>query len=121
MAKELKVSGRMDYDDGDTRVAFDPGVLKIDSAGKQHVHTSQNVGTTEEALAVGDLTLLGWVMFFNHDPTNYVEIRAGSGLADFLRIEPRETSGPMRLAQDATLYAIADTAGVKLEYLIVED
>ena len=121
MAKELQAVGRMVYDDGDVRVSLDKGVLKIDSAGKQVVHHVQEIGTSEEALDVGDISTLGWIMFFNQDVTNFVEIRPGSAVADFLRIEKREFSGPMRLAQNATLYAIADTAAVKLEYLLIED
>jgi hypothetical protein len=121
MAKELTAAGRLLFDDGDTRVEFNKGVLTIDSTGKQVVHHIQSIGTSEEALDVGDITTLGWIIFFNRDKTNYVEIRPGSGLADLLRIEKREVSGPMRLAQDATLYAIANTAACELEYLLIED
>ena len=120
MAKELKASGRMVYDDGDTRVEFDRGVIKIDSAGKQYVHTSQNVGLAAEALDIGDMTALGWAIFFNLDPTNFVELRLVGASTEFVKIKPRETAGPFRLATNAP-YAIADTAGVKLEYMIVED
>jgi len=121
MSKELHAAGRMVYDDGDVRVSLDKGVLKIDSTGKQVVHHVQEIGTSEEALDVGDIGTLGWIIFYNQDITNYVELRPGTGVADFLRIEKREFSGPMRLAQDATLYAIANTAAVKLEYLLIED
>ena len=120
MAKEIQASGRLVYDDGDSLLAFDKGLQKLDSSGKQYVHTNQNVGTSEEALDIGDLTTLGWAIFFNHDPTNFVEIRPGTGGTDFLKIKPREVAGPLRLATNGP-WAIADTAGVKLEYLIIED
>tara|TARA_R110002020_G_scaffold35671_8_gene107444 strand:- start:1717 stop:2085 length:369 start_codon:yes stop_codon:yes gene_type:complete len=122
MAKELKTgSASMTFDDGDTRVRMSKAGLEIDTAGKQHIHTTQNIGTSPEALDLGDLTTLGWAFFFNQDKTNYVEIRPATGVADFLRIEKREWSGPMRLAPEAVPFAIADTDSVKLEYLIIED
>ena len=121
MSKEITVAGRLVFDDGKTRVAFHKGAIEIDSSGKQVIHHVQSIGTSEGALDLGDFTSLGVAMFYNRDAKNFVEIRPAAGVADFLKLKPGEFAGPMRLASDAAPRAIANTAAVELEYIIIED
>jgi hypothetical protein len=90
----------------------------FDITGSRFTHQVQTIGTSEEALVMGDLASAGWCFVFNHDDENFVEIRAGSGAADLVKVPP-ESPGLFYLAS-ATPYAIADTANCELEYLILE-
>lgn len=121
MSKEISVSGRLVFDDGKTRVTFNKGVMEIDSSGKQVVHHVQSIGhSADEALDKGDLTTLGWAMFYNRDATNYVTIHHGDDGTAVLKLKAGETAGPLRLGTN-TPWALANTAAVELEYLIIED
>ena len=72
------------------------------------------------AFKATDVTSLGWAMFKNLDPTNYLEIRMATGASnDHIRIPPGKTAGPFWFGSDVTApYAIANTAVCMLEYLI---
>lgn len=93
---------------------------QFDMSGTEFIHNTQIVGTSEEALLMGDVAAPGWAFFKNLDATNYVEIRAATGVADTLRLNAGEAA-VFRFAADATApFAIANTAAVRLEYLILE-
>mgnify|MGYP003653418521 CR=1 FL=1 len=128
MAKEITMSGRLVFDDGKTSVTFDKGVIKVDSAGKRVIQNVQTIQTTAETIGRGEpasggnLPIVpGVAMFFNRDQVNSVQISSASGGLNFLKLLPGEFAGPMRLARDATLNAVAQVAAVELEYIIVED
>ena len=121
MSKEITVAGRLVFDDGKTSVTFNKGVAEIDSTGKQVVHHIQSIDhAADEPLDKGDLTTLGWAMFYNRDPTNFVVIRHGDDGANFLKLKPGEVAGPLRLGTN-TPHALANDAAVELEYIIIED
>lgn len=81
----------------------------------------QTIGTTEEEIAIGDIGTKGFARFLNIDATNYIEI--GSYVAGtfypLVKMEPTDPAW-FRLA-GVTLYARANTAAAKLEYMIYED
>jgi hypothetical protein len=81
----------------------------------------QVVGTTHEALDVGDVATNGWIIAQNLDATNFVELGRDVSAAFYgtVRIEPGEIAA-LRLSQ-ATIYAQADTASVRLFYALYED
>ena len=93
---------------------------QFDLTGTEYIHNIASIGTSEEALAMGDVAAPGWCYMKNLDPTNYIEIRAATGVADSLRLNAGEFC-VFRFAADATApYAAANTAACRLEYLIVE-
>ena len=121
MSKEITVAGRLVFDDGKTSVTFNKGVAEIDSTGKQVVHHIQSIDhAADEPLDKGDLTTLGWAMFYNRDPTNFVVITHGDDGATFLKLKPGEVAGPLRLGTNDP-HAWANDAAVELEYIIIED
>lgn len=94
----------------------------ITVSGKRCIRHVQNIGTSEEAMVIGELATLGYCMIRNMDSTNYVEIRSGTGTANFMKLKAGESAGPFRFGSGATApYAIANTAAVDIEYLIIED
>ena len=66
----------------------------------------------------------GFVIMRNVDDTNFVDvgIDVAAAFEPMIRMEPGEPAC-FRLSKDAgaTLYAMADTAAVKIEYMILED
>jgi hypothetical protein len=126
MAKEITMSGRLVFDDGKTSVTFDKGVIRVDSAGKRVIQNVQTIQTTAEDIGRGEPTgqlpiVPGVAMFFNRDQTNSVQISSQSTGLSFLKLLPGEFAGPLRLAGDATLKAVALVAAVELEYIIIEE
>jgi hypothetical protein len=121
MANEITVSVSLNGEKGTKKDRRAFGGLQFDMAGNNFIHHTQSIGTSEEALVMsGDVTVPGWAVFFNHDDTNFVEIRPATGVADLVTVPPQ---GPalFKFASDATApFAIADTATCDLEYLIFE-
>lgn len=95
--------------------------LQFDMSGTEYMKRIQEVGTTEEALVMNaDSAVPGWGIYKNLDATNYVELRQGTGVADMVRMNAGEPA-MFRLAADATApFAIANTAAVRLLYMIFE-
>ena len=100
------------------RTSFGTGSKSIDQTTKRKVSNTQAVGTTHEALVMGEVATARWAYFENKDLANYVEVgtdSAGSFIA-FLRLDagqyvivPLATNAP---------YAKANTAALDLLYEI---
>jgi hypothetical protein len=119
MADEIKLSSLLSFAKGGRSAEFGALGQEIDMAGTDYVRATQTIGTTAEALMTGDMTNCGVLCIKNLDPTNYVNLRAGSGGADLVKIKAGECF-PLRLATN-TPYAIANTAPVEVEYLLLEE
>lgn len=119
MADEIAAIAGLSFTKGGKSASLASVRQLIDMAGGDYVHRNQTIGTSEEALSLGDIGTPGWCAFKNHDATNFVSLRAGSGLASMIKVKAGELV-VFRLAS-STPYAIADTAGCDCEYLIVED
>jgi hypothetical protein len=120
MADEITLTVKLRYEaDGDeTELGVDD--LSITVAGSQIVHNVQSVGTSEEALNLGEVATGGVLLAVNRDPTNFVELRAATGETDAVRLNAGEPA-VMRVSADAAApYVIADTAAVRLEYWLIE-
>ena|SRR5688572_23455516 len=122
MADELTIRATLNYSDSE---GSDDGIsedeILVDVATKRYIHLKQNIGTSEEALILGDLSSLGYAIFVNRDTTNFVEIRTGTGGTKIVKLKAGEKAC-FRFGSGVTApYAIADTAAVQLEYLIVND
>ena len=120
MANEVTVSASVRFRKGKVNVELPKAGLQFDVAGSKFVNRVQTIGTSEEAIGLGDVGTVGWFIGVNNDKTNYLEIRPNTGVADLIRMEPGEPA-LFRLAQDAVPYAIANTAACDLEYVLIED
>lgn len=122
MADELTLELRVSYAKSGTDLHWPDQAsrsIEIDVSSAALVHHKQTIGTTEEALALGDVTTGGWFFAINRDSTNYVEIRSGTGATDLVRLNAGEWCA-FRMSSDASApYAIANTAAVVLEYLLL--
>ena len=89
----------------------------VDLAGDAYISNVQTVGTSEEALLMGDVTAGGYIWVHNLDATNFVSLRPGTGTANCVRLNAGEYA---LFRASVALWAIADTASVQLEYLALE-
>lgn len=119
MANELTLSASMVYDDSeDTTLEAVVNDLAASVSTKRVIHAKQNIGITEEAIGLGDVSAPGWAVFVNRDETNFIELRVATSGAKFAKLRPGEFAF-LRLGAGAQApYAIADTAACQLEYWI---
>jgi len=97
-----------------------PSTQSIDVTGDHYNQTTQEIGTSAEALRLGEIGTPGYIMVHNLDATNYIEIGYDdSGFKPLVKLKPGEWS-LFRLAQAAP-QAKADTAACDLEFLLIED
>ncbi len=119
MANEIKANFSLSYTKGTSQVSFPGKQLSIDSASYPKITNTQTVGTTAEALVLGDVASCGSAVFTNTDSTNYVDIGVDvSGtFYGLIRLMPGQYAFAPRLATNAP-YARANTAAVSLDYTI---
>lgn len=89
----------------------------VDLAGDAYISNVQTIGTSEEALLMGDVTAGGYIWVHNLDATNFVSLRPGAGTANCVKLLPGEYA---MFRASVALWGIADTAPVQLEYLAIE-
>lgn len=120
MANEILTSGGIVYSDalGQTSNLQSLNVYSTIST-TQFVEIAQSITTSPVAINLGPLATLGWCIFKNLDPTNYIEILTGTGGVKFARIYPGKTCGPIYLGSGVTApFAQANTAVCLMQYLI---
>ena len=119
MANELTVSCSVRFSKSGREADKAYGGVQIDVSGTRVVSNMQTVGTSEEALVVGDVGTAGYMIVKNLDATNYVTLRASTGAADTVKLKAGEVA-MYRLASSAP-FAIANTAPCDIEYLLFPD
>lgn len=122
MADELKITLSVRFGKSGTLVN-ETYTDSVTVSGTTFLHNRQQVGTTEEALLLGDAAAGGYCFMVNRDVTNYVEVRLpGTGAAnDGIRLKAGECA-LFRLGSDATApFIIANTAPVNVEYWLFGD
>lgn len=121
MANEIEISLRLKYSQDGVEVDTGNKTFKVDVSGDNVLSHVQQIGTSEEAVTLGDVGAGGWWVVENLDASNYVELRQGTGVADLIKIKAGE-SVMFRLADDASApYAIANTAAVNCRFWIFDD
>lgn len=122
MAAELTADIAVTFNDVEDSTPSAIG-LTINTVGTRYVKARQTIGTSEEALGLGDLAgaTLGVFVVKNLSLTNYVEIRSGTGAGnDIVKLLPGECWA-WRWGSDVTApYAIANTNPVLIEFRIHE-
>ncbi len=121
MADEIRVSGSLGYADSEGSDPFLELVETLfDIGAKKYQQCKHNVGLTEEAMKLGELTTLGWCCFKNLDATNYVEIRSATGAANDVILVPALGFAIFHFGSDVTApFIVANTAACQTEYLIL--
>lgn len=119
MADELTTNFSMSYTNGQSRLTIPAKQLQIDVASQVRASATQTIGTTQEALVMGDVSSAGAAYFLNTDATNYVDIGIDvtGTFYGLIRLRPGQFAFCPRLATNAP-FARANTSSVNLEYII---
>jgi len=122
MANEITVTAKLTVDNGNYESEMSASRIQVNQSSIGGIHQVQNIGTTYEAITLGDVSTEGFCLFRNLDSTNFVQwgVDAGASLTPIGKMEAGETAGPFRIDAAATLYAEADTAACDLEVMILE-
>lgn len=122
MADEITVNYRISVINGTFRDTFQPPQQKITQSAIGLASGVAAVGTTEEAVPIGDLSTEGIAVVQNLDATNFITI--GSYVAatyyPVIKVKPGEIMH-YRFDPTVTHYWKADTASCNVQYRIYEN
>jgi hypothetical protein len=118
MANKITITMSMKWTDGSGSTLEAKGTNLIDQAGDNVIENIQNVGTSAEAVVMGDVAP-GYVAFKNLDTTNFVTIGSDNAVANVIC---KLKAGEIAIVPTAlsSIYAKADTAGIRLLVLAVD-
>jgi hypothetical protein len=119
VSAEIQVTMALAVRKGGTMDGIDLGRFAITMTGGNILRNRQTVGTSEEALVLGDCGSGGWIIMVNHGPTNYVQVRGLSGQTPLVRM-PVNEPWCGRLDATAVPTVQANTAACEVEYLLLE-
>ena len=120
MANEISVTSKLGCTNGFLK--FSPPAISFNvdqTAAGGPTPGTITVGTSEESVAFGELSTLGWLQMRNLDPTNYVQWGFAT-TAYGGRMEAGE-SALFRLEPGTTLYLKANTAACLVEINALEN
>ena len=127
MANEITVVASLTYVDASITLQTisleiaPPGTFTISSP--RSVRNQMSVPTTAggTVIPMGSVSTPGWALFKNLDATHYVEILSAVSGTTFARLNPKEVA-LLRLPPGMTApAALANTAAVLLDYLILDN
>lgn len=119
MSAEITVSVSLALNDGVVDVASPPASgLRFDFSGTKYTKHAQTIGTSEEAIDLGEITTPGWIVAINRDKTNYVELRLGTGASlDMIKLPAKNGCALFHAGSDMSApFAIANTAACRVEF-----
>jgi hypothetical protein len=125
MANEISVTAKLQIVKGNLSNTNSTSSFSLDQDGDGLVSGVQNIGTSAEAIDLGDVGTLGYAYFRNVGDTNNVQIGqdiSGGGFEEFMLLEPGEVAlCRLDLATGGVLQAKAISAATELQYTILED
>lgn len=121
MANEASLSVSMTYAKSNVDSITRSKSMTVTVSGVVLIHNVQAVGTSEEALLLGDVAAGGWCYIENLDATNYVTVKSATSVAPLIRMKPTEAA-LFRLDAGATApYVQANTSSCNVEYMLLSD
>lgn len=121
MANEISLTAGLSVNKSGQSISGILNGLAITQSGAQNIGNVQNIGTSSEALSIGDVSTIGYLYIKNLDATNFVTIDlnnpavASSGYATLKAGEAMVI--PTRRTQH---YAIADTGACDVYVVALE-
>ncbi len=120
MANEGTIKTFFKFVKNGVSVLVELATLQFDVAGTNVLDHVQSIGTSEEAITLGDITVGGYARFENLDSTNFIELRQATGASDFCRLLAGDVA-IFRISPDMTApFAIADTASCDMRVTIID-
>lgn len=120
MADELTVIGGWQYAKNDVSRNVTAHSEDHDVTGNEYIDHVQSIGTSAEAVTLGDVATYGFAVFKNLDATNYVEIGITDGAGDIHAFVKLMAGEEAQVWLAAAPYAKANTAACLLNYTIFE-
>ena len=121
MANEITVTGSLSgYKAGSmgSSIARSFTNLLFNMAGTTYVEGTMSVATSDTLIPLGGVTAPHWAFFRNLDAVNFVKLKTASGGAYFAKLLAGEVGIFPLLDTNTAIMGIADTAAVRMEYLI---
>lgn len=119
MANEITTNLSLAFVYGDTNELLQIVAKMANSSGLKYQKGRQSIGTSEEAIGLGEVTTPGWFVGINRDETNFINLKVATSGAIFGKLLPGEACC-VRLGSGAQApFAIADTLACILEYLVI--
>lgn len=119
MATTLRLSASLNS--AETNETLQVSAVQVAQAGDYEDSGMIDVATTETTHTIStDIGNVGLAMMINRDPTNFVDIGTATGVYP-LRLNPGEAFVGRLAPATATLYFLANTANVKVQFKIYED
>lgn len=122
MADELQITVSGTFTNGSLKDTISSNTFKVTQSTQGMTSKVWSIGTSEEDLALDDITTNGYIYMLNLDTTNYVKFgpKSGGSMIELGRLRKGEFA-VFRLASGVTLRAIADTAACKVLVKAYED
>lgn len=120
MSLELTLNATLAYEDStDGETSLQVTDKQVTLTTVKYTQLRQSIGITEEALVLGEVTSLGWIMVINRDLSNFVNLKVATSGAIFAKLFPGEFCF-LRLGSGAQApFLIADTAPCVVEFLLI--
>ena len=126
MSQELTVGLTAVYEDdadiyGNVR-GLDEVIISLATA--KLVHTKQSVGTSEEAVTLGDISSRGFMILVNRDTSNYIEVKTGTGGTIYAKLFPSGSTAGINFcvvhcgSGAQSPYVIANNASCEMEVFL---
>lgn len=118
MASELQVQGQLSFSKSGAALSRVFPSTYFDVSGTAGVANIISVGTSDESLALGDISTIGWVYFKNLDATNYISVGSDGTLYP-IKLKAGEFA--LMRWNAAAIHVKANTAICNMEYLLIPD
>lgn len=118
MAQELQVAGSISFTKVGATLSKVFTNSYFDVSGTAGISNVISVGTSDESLALGDISTIGWVYFKNLDGTNYISIGSDGTLYP-IKLKAGEFA--LMRWNAAAIHAKANTGACNFEYLLIPD
>lgn len=127
MANEINLATSARVVNGNFSYDFKPGALNLDQNNPGRGGHVQKIGTSEEVVDIGDVSIEGYAFLRNLDSTNWIEYGpdstgGGGSMVVFGKLKPGEVA-VWRIGASVVveIKAKADTAEVLLDVTVLED
>lgn len=119
MANELQVAGSISFTPAaGATLAEDFARAYFTVSGVSGIGNIISVGTSDESLALGDISTIGWVYFRNLDATNFISIGSDGTLYP-IKLKAGEFA--LMRWNAAAIHVKANTGACNFKYLLTPD
>lgn len=98
-------------------VSMTAGSLSVTVSGTTIMDSVQDVGTSEEAILLGDVATGGYWFVQNMDATNFITLRSATGVTGLIKLLAGEWAIFRTNSGAAAPFIIADTGACKVRLL----